>query len=698
MLELLAPAGSPDSLVAAVQNGADAVYLGLDAFNARRGAKNFTEESFGAAAEYCRVRGVKVYVTLNVLSTDRELNQVERLAKSVSRLGADALIVQDLGVARLLRQVLPDMPLHASTQMSVHNLDGVRRAHEAGITRVILARELSIAHIAYIAKHTPVELETFVHGALCVCYSGQCYMSAAIGGRSANRGTCAQPCRLPYHLDGITGAHLSLKDQSLVEHLEALETCGVTCIKIEGRMKRPEYTAIATRVYADAIREKRLPTSGELKQLEAVFSRQGFTDAYLRGEKGADMLGVRTEESKRQFKLFAEVRKSYVDVETGCVPVKFYAMIERGKPVQLAVSDTDGNVARTEGDIPAYAETREIDASFVETQLAKTGGTPYVSQDVEVVLDTGLFLAASTLNEMRRNLLDELTAIRAKAPLRAERLFRTEDPPPKREDPPQLNVSVLRTAQLTEGLADLKPSLIYMPLDEILENTKELRPYLEREGLKFSAILPRVIWDNERDDLKRKLFEVQEFGVTECLAHNMGHIEFCRKAGLAVRGDFGLNVFNGQALKTLGEMGLASATASFELKMAQIRDMEKAVDLELIAYGRLPLMVTETCVMQNVKGCDNCELSAKTVELRDKRGIAFPVIKEPGCRNVILNSRKLFLADRADEYMDIGLWGVRLSFTTENPRECREVLERYLEVGNYEPGEYTRGLYYRGVE
>jgi len=697
MLELLAPAGSPDALVAAVQNGADSVYLGLDTFNARRGAKNFTEETFGGAAEYCRIRGCKIYVTLNILSTDRELHLVERVAKSVSRLGADAIIVQDLGVMRMLRAALPEMPLHASTQMTVHNLDGVRRAAEAGASRVILARELSIAHIAYIAKHSPIELEVFVHGALCMGYSGQCYMSAMIGGRSGNRGLCAQPCRLTYSIDGVTGPHLSLKDLSLVEHLKGLEACGVACVKIEGRMKRPEYTAIVTRVYSDAIREERLPTEVEQSRLTAAFNRQGFTDAYLRGEKGPDMMGVRTEEGKQQFRLFSEVRKTYIGVETPRVPVKFYAKVERGKPAQFAVTDPEGRVAKIEGPCPERAETRELDAAQIQTQLSKTGGTPYFCQDVQVRLDTGLYLSLAEQNEMRRGLLEELTALRREAPSHSEGLFRTGDPAPKREDPPQLNVSLLRAGQLTEEFADLRPSLLYMPLDEILENIRALRPYLEREHLHFCPILPRIIWDNERDKLKGQLAQVQELGITECLVGNMGHIELARRAGLLVRGDFGFNVFNGQALKTLGEMGLSSATASFELNLAQIRDMSKEIDLELIAYGRLPLMLTENCVLTNGKDRHKCGGDTPPL-LTDKTGATFPILKEPGCRNTLLNSRKLYLADRAEDYMEIGLWGVRLSFTTENPRECCEVLRRYLCLGSYEPGGFTRGLYYRGVE
>jgi len=695
MLELLAPAGSPEAILAAVQNGADAVYLGLDAFNARRNAKNFTEENIAKTIEYCHVRGVKVYVTFNILATDRELVLIERMAKNVSRAGADALIVQDLGVMRALRQALPEMPLHASTQMSVWSLDGARRAHEAGASRVILARELSVAHIAYIAKHAPCEVEVFCHGALCMGYSGQCYMSAAIGGRSGNRGLCAQPCRLQYTLDGTTEAYLSLKDLCLAEHIADLTKAGVTCLKIEGRMKRPEYAAIVTKVYADAIHSGRKPDKQAMEHLVTAFSREGFTDAYLRGEKGKDMFGVRAESNKREPPLFAEVRNVYTKTEAQRVPVRFYVMAEHGKPIQIAVSDQEGNIARGEGPVPEAALHRDITPEQIETQLSKTGGTPYLCTDVQTKLQSGLSLPLSQINELRRNLLQELSVLRGTPPVHSEGIFRAGEPAPKRELPPQLNVALLRADQLSDEFVDRKPSLIYLPIEEILENTKQIRSYLEQEHIKFCATLPRAILDNERDGVKKQLFEVQGLGISACLVSNMGDIAFAKKIGMeTVRGDFGFNVFNAQTQKTLKEMGLASATASFELNMAQIRDMSKEIDLELIAYGRLPLMLMENCVIQHAKVHDN----ETPIQLSDRMGISFPVVKEANCRNVILNSKKLFLADRDADYMNIGLWGARLSFTTENARECRAVLDRYLGLGGYEPGEFTRGLYYRGVE
>jgi len=524
-------------------------------------------------------------------------------------------------------------------------------------------------------------------------------MSAAIGGRSGNRGLCAQPCRLQYTLDGAVGAHLSLKDLCLVEHLDALEKCGVACLKLEGRMKRPEYVAIATQIYADAIRSKQTPGEAEMKRLTDAFSRDGFTDAYLRGKKGPEMLGVRAEEDKREHRMFAEARNLYTKTELQRVPIRFYAMIEKRKPTKFAVSDDAGHVIRLEGAVPEAAIHKAITPEQIETQLSKTGGTPYLCKDVQVALEPGLSLPLSEINEMRRRLLDELTTQRGSVPVRSEGIFRPEEPGPKREDPPQLNVSLYKASQLTDEFVDLRPSLIYLPIGEILEHSKTLRPYLEREHTKFCAILPRVIWDNERDALKEQLQGIQELGISECLVGNMGHIDQVRKAGIStVRGDFGLNVFNGQTLRSLGELGFDSATVSFELNMAQIRDMDKAIDLELMAYGRLPVMLTENCSIKNAKGCQTCETKELPQSLSDRLGIAFPVRKEPGCRNVVLNSKKLFLADRDQDYMHIGLWGVRLGFTTENARECREVLERYLGLGGYEPGGYTRGLYYRGVE
>ena len=311
MLELLAPAGSPEAVTAAIQAGADAVYLGCGDFNARRNAKNFSLEELASAVSYCHIRGAKVYLTLNTLVTDRELPAAARTAAQAAEIGVDAVLIQDLGILRMLRQAAPGLAVHGSTQLTVHSLDGVRRCAELGMTRVVLSRELSREAISHICLHSPIEIETFVHGALCMCYSGQCYFSSVIGGRSGNRGLCAQPCRLKYGWGRrADGNPLSLKDMSLAGYIQDLKKLGVKCLKIEGRMKRPEYVSVVAGVYARAIKEDREPTAEELRDLEAAFSRQGFTDGYYRDEKGPAMFGVR-EEAPEPRELFSQARSQY---------------------------------------------------------------------------------------------------------------------------------------------------------------------------------------------------------------------------------------------------------------------------------------------------------------------------------------------------------------------------------------------------
>ncbi|HPE15576.1 MAG TPA: U32 family peptidase, partial [Oscillospiraceae bacterium] len=418
MLELLAPAGSPEAVTAAVQSGADAVYLGFGDYNARRNAKNFSQEEFVAAVSYCHIRGAKVYLTMNTLLSDRELPGAAEAIALASRTGLDAVLVQDLGAARMIRQSAPDLPIHASTQMTLHNLDGVKLAADLGMTRAVLSRELSRDQIAHICAHSPIEIEVFVHGALCMCYSGQCYFSSVIGGRSGNRGLCAQPCRMAYGWGLRPDAHpLSLKDMSLAGHMRELEEMGVACVKIEGRMKRPEYVAIVTAVYAAAIREKREPTEAELRRLSDAFSRQGFTDAYYRGEKGPEMFGVR-EEAPDTTALFSEVRNRYMNREAPRVPVRFYALAQKHEPVQVAAQDEQGHLFAVSGPVPEEARMRSLRDADFETHLKKTGGTPYDCQGVRAYVEPDLALPVSAINALRREALEGLSALRAKPPER----------------------------------------------------------------------------------------------------------------------------------------------------------------------------------------------------------------------------------------------------------------------------------------
>ena len=694
MIELLSPAGSPEGVIAAVQNGADAVYMGMGAFNARRGAKNFTDEEFVKAVRYCHVRGCKVYVTLNTLVNDREMRDAVAAAKLASDAGADALIVQDLGMSYAIRCALPDIPLHASTQMSLHNLAGVEAAAEMGITRAVLARELSFEQIRFITKNASIETEVFVHGALCFCHSGQCYMSALIGRRSGNRGLCAQPCRLQYSLGGRMDDHpLSLKDNCLVDQIRRLEEAGVASLKIEGRMKRPEYTDIVTGVYAKAIREQRNPDKEEMELLEKTFSRQGFTQGYFIGDK-LDMFGVRSEPDKDADKIFAAARKQYAEGEMRRVPVHFYTVLEKGEHIKAIAFDDDGHKAIATGPVPERAKRQGLTEQYLIEQMFKTGGTPYNCIENKAKAEPGLYLPASEINELRRKLIAQLSAEREKAPER--RTLRIPAPPvnvPAISDPAR--IYQVRTAeQLTPELAELKPDYIYFPAMELAENFEPLRPFIDN-GARPVAVMPRVITDDQSREVYAALEKLFDYGVNEALTGNLGHVFIARQAGMKVRGDFGLNAFNSYTLRVLQDAGFISATASFELRLAQIKAMAKPIDTELIIYGRLPLMVSDQCIIRQSAGRCNCQTPG---QLSDRMGSVFPVVKEFGCRNVIYNAHKLYLADKRDDLYALGLWGLRMLFTTESPRECVEVAKGYLGLTDYKPNVLTRGLYYRGVD
>lgn len=694
-MELLAPAGSMEALRAAVCNGADAVYLGADTFNARMNARNFSAADLQEAVVYCHVRGVKVHLTLNTLVLDREMPRAAELIRMAASCGVDAFIVQDLGMVSLCRQLAPDVPIHASTQMSIHSLEGVLEAAALGCSRVVLARELPAEEIAHICKKSPVEIEVFVHGALCMCYSGQCYLSSVIGRRSGNRGQCAQPCRLPYGYGRFESTRypLSLKDNCLAGELDELRRMGVASIKIEGRMKRPEYVAIVTRAYRTVLNGGKL-TQADLQELETAFSRQGFTDGYFKGQTGSDMFG-RRQESEDTADLFASARATYEQGETQRISVRFYAMIHRGQPARLAVEDPDGNLCRTYGPVPEQAVYRSLTAQDLEQQLKKTGGTPYLCTSVRSSLDPDLMLPASAINAMRRDVIAELTAKRGRA---EKPHLNAYDEPPRYDGisgEPQLTVAVRTADQITSRMLSMKPTVLYVPLSELVEHP-ELR---QRVGVEtqLAAILPRVIWSGELVPIARQLRTVYDMGVRQVLAGNLGQLHIARAAGFAVRGDFGLNIVNSRAMRYLREQGLDSQLLSFELTLPQIRDISKAVPAEVLIYGRLPLMLMENCVIKNRTGTCTCQTG--TVRLVDRVGEEFPIVKDPGtCRNVLLNGKKLYLLDKKDAFRGMGLWALRLQFTTENPSEIDKVLMDYQGRAVFDAGSYTRGLYSRGVE
>ena len=693
MLELLAPAGSMEALRAAVQNGANAVYLGCGMFNARQSAKNFTPQTLTEAVKYCHVRGVAVHLTLNTLVSDREMNELAELIRHAALSGVDAFIVQDLGVVQMCRQIAPHIPIHGSTQMTVHSLPGVELCAAMGMTRVVLSRELSREEIRHICANSPIEIEVFAHGALCMCYSGQCYMSALIGGRSGNRGRCAQPCRQSYGYTHWSSRYpLSLKDNCLVHYLKDLEAMGVASLKLEGRMKKPEYVATVTAVYRKAIDEGNV-TRGMEEALFTAFNRQGFTDGYYTSRVDRNMFGIRLEQ-KDDPKFLQAARQSYETGETPLVDISFRAVITCDGS-SLTVRDPDGHACQVAGPMPELARNVPLTGAMVAERVSKTGGTPYRCVEVRTQVGPGLTLSAAAINAMRRDALNQLTALRAR---------REQHPlgkPRKIPDHfghkglPGLTIQVTSREQLTGRLLKLESTMLYVPVHILMEDTKLCQTLAQRG--RVAAVLPRIVHDDELPRLQANLQDLRSLGIKDALVGNLGLLGVAREAGMRVHGDFGLNIYNSGSMIVAQGLELASATVSFEMTLPQIRDLSKAVNTELIAYGRLPLMVVEHCLIKNRTGECTCHLGA--MKLTDKTGAEFPVIKDgASCRSVLLNGKKLSWLDRQDDLNKLGLWAIRLYFTTENGKEVDRILSDYMNPAPFDPGNCTRGLYLRGVE
>lgn len=676
--ELLAPAGSFDALRAAVEAGADAVYMAGPEFNARRNAKNFTEDELREALLYCRERGVRTHITLNVLLSDAELPAALAYAEKLAALGADALIVADVGVARLLRARLPDMELHASTQMTLCNTEGVRTAAALGFRRAVLSRELSLEDIREITRSGGLETEVFAHGALCMCYSGQCYMSALIGRRSGNRGLCAQPCRLPYRLPGDNKNEypLSLKDLNLSRHLAALSDAGVSSLKIEGRMKSPAYVSAVTGVYAACLDDMRAATTEEQQLLEDAFSRDGFTDGYFKGRHGPHMFGTRRDDAVRL--------PDYVYREGHEPPRVNVTLIlsgHVGTPLQLTATDGIRSVA-VSGDILAPARA-PLSPDRILDALCATGGTPYRAQ-AKLDVEPSAHVPLSAVKAMRRDALAQLSAARREIP--APRLGTLPEPLPAAF--PQTRgytVFVEKAEQVTESVLALAPHCIALPLDAFSEDIP-----LPSE-VSLAAVMPTVARPGEMEDVRRLARTAKEKGARYAYISNLGMIGPAQEAGLTLCGDTGLNLFNSPAADTFAELGFSALTASFELPLASMRGLRSSLPLEAVAYGHLPGMICENCILKNGGICGTCG----DARLSDRTGAEFPVLKGYGCRSRILNAHVLWLPDRQEELYRAGISRLRLQFTVETSDEIDRVVRAYLQRSGDAPKDFTRGLYFR---
>lgn len=697
--ELLAPAGSPDAIRAAVCNGADAVYLGYGTFNARRGAKNFTEQQLADAIAYCRLHGVATHMTVNTLVSDRELPILLDDVRIMLEAGADALIVQDLGAARAIRERFPDAVLHASTQMTIHSLDGARFAKEQGFSRAVLSRELPLEDIRRITAEAGIETEVFVHGALCMCYSGQCGLSAVIGRRSGNRGLCAQPCRLPY--DGKHNYPMSLKDNCLISKLRELSGAGVASFKIEGRMKRPEYVAVVTRIYSAVLRENRQPTAQELEELTRVFSREGFTQGYYEGKCGPAMFGMRTENKPSDVKplLDRAARTFHGGQEQQTNPVSFAFCARAGQRMELtAVSG--GYRAVSTMDAPEAAVRRAAEKTDIERSLRKTGGTVFSVEDVEITLDDGLSIPARVLNAMRRDVLEQLTEQRLKAPPLREQSPSERQLAPTRRPFRGITVQARTIQQIAPGMEHLPVQTIYLPASEIAASPQRAQEILSA-GRELVPVLPRIIWNDEWKRVRSALESCRVLGCTAALIGTVGQIAPVKQMGYRIYGDFGLNAFHSRTLDVLHECGIARQTLSFELRFAQIRDMQKPMDTELIVAGRLPLMLTENCMIAGKHGGCRRDGRGRCADgphyLTDRMGKKFPVFREEHCRNTLYNSQPMALSP--EEYSGLGISYARLLLTDES---AHQAMQRVQEMcGGMRPeygAQATRGLYRRGVE
>ena len=687
-IEILAPVGNEEMLRAAVFSGADAVYLGFSGFNARTSANNFNADTLKDAVTFCHARGVAVHVALNTTVYGGELPALEQAIRAVAASGADAVICQDLAVATLIGKIAPQLPRHGSTQMSVHSLQGALELKELGFTRVVLARELSMPEVEHITKHCGIETECFVHGALCMCVSGQCYMSAFLGGRSGNRGSCAGPCRLPFEANALPEGkpgrlhHLSLKDNSVIDKLDKLQALGVASAKIEGRLRTPEYVAAAVSACL-AGREGRAYDRDLLKN---AFSRSGFTSGYLDGKIDGTMFGVRSEADAEQTKKTLPMLRELYRRERSRVPVKMKLEIEEGGE-KLTVTDADGSKAFAYGDAePQPARTDPTES--LHRSLAKTGGTPFAveDQDIAVEMDGGpWFIPGGAVNELRREALDAL--LKKREVLRPWPTTEEHVPAlPLRTLPPHrtLRARFESWEQVPERALDGIEYLI-LPIAQADRVPREWRA-------KTLLELPRVMFGKLEEDTARRIAATQDAGFAGYEVSNIAHLRLCR--GLPMSGSFGLNITNQLAAQFYADNGLGSMLILPEVKDSDISTIApthngRPVPTGVLVYGHMPLMVTRACPLQNIHDCAHCD---KTGVLTDRKAKKFPVRCGLGVRT-IYNPVPIYMGDKPGALtVDYGV----AYFTLESREEAAKILEMIRTHAPFE-GDFTRGLYFKGT-
>lgn len=669
--ELLAPAGSTEALYAAVAAGADAVYLGGKSFGARAFAKNFDTDAMRDAVRYAHLHDVRVYVTVNVLIFDRESDDAVAYCRELYRMGVDAVIVTDVGLIRRLGREVPGLELHASTQMSLHNTAGVRFAAALGMTRAVVARELPLADIRRIVKDSPLEIEVFLHGALCVCHSGQCLFSSLVGGRSGNRGECAQPCRLPYNGGKFP---LSLRDLCLAGHMRDLCDAGVASLKIEGRMKSPDYVYRVTKMYRTLLDEGRNADDAELAELSRIFSRSGTTDGYFVGHPERPMTGVRRAEDKDATRALGS--ETFAPVR---VSVRAEATFRLGTPSEMTVFGAKGSVT-VQGEIPTKAQNSPLNAEDLTTRLCKMGNTflNLSQSDLKITVEEGINLPPSAVNALRRAAAEAYEnstrplppwqeAEAAHAPFLKVRAF--AEP----ADTSGVFVSALffSVAPL-RGLADAlsRFDAVFVPLFS----------YTKACGAN-GVYLPPVVFDHEWESVRAAILAAAESGARYALVGNLGAFELLADTGLIPVGDFRLNITNRESADFYRSLGISRFLLSPELSLPMMRDIGGGA----IVSGRIPLMLTERCFVRENGGCARCGNFAFT----DRVGKKFPVLREFSHRNLIVNAVPTYMGDKKAELAAAQIRHTHFLFTTEDERAIRRLLSDF-ERGNSPVGEVRR--------
>ncbi len=654
--ELLAPAGSLEALKAAIAGGADAVYFGGGDFNARINAKNFNNEELKEAIDLLHSCGRKAYITLNTLVYDREMNDYLRFAEFVYTAGADALIVADIGGAAAIHRHLPELELHASTQMSGHNLAEAELLARHGFSRMVCARELPKDDIEYLVKNSPIEIEAFTHGALCVCHSGQCLFSSIVGGRSGNRGECAQPCRLPYRDEqGNESYPLSLKDLSLTNHITDLIESGVHSLKIEGRMKSPEYVFGVVRAFRTLLDEGRNATPDEISKLAKIFSRGGFTDGYFTRQINSKMLGVRSDEQKQFSKVALTSSEKIDEITPQKIKISVFAEVCAEKPISLRLECGEISVTAY-GQMPDKAINAPLSAENIKKSLTKLGATRFELESYVALTDDDIIVPISALNALRREACEMLETALSTGKATREG-FEKYVPVASQRAKKEQRTARFYTAEQITPLSREYFDIIYLPLQNFNG---------ECEGI----ILPPVILDSELSKVDKMLSMARAKGAKYALVGNLGALELAQKYGFEIHGDFRFNVYNNESTLELKKLGVKSIILSPELTLPQMRDVKG--DTAAIVYGRLPLMLLEKCVLKEISTCERCT-SGKTT-LTDRRGITFPVLREYEHRSVIYNSAPTYMADRESDLQRAGIVNRHFIFSTETKLDIDKVI------------------------